>query len=303
MFKNIVTGVVLAACVAPAFAAVEWMTDMEAAKAKAAAEKKAILVDFTGSDWCGWCIRIRKEVFDKPRFEEYIKDKFVPVEIDLPQNPKFDPELRKRNEALSEKYRVEGFPTIMVTDARGTVTGGFVGGILDPARVESILDAGYANAQKLDAAQGLQGEARARVLAEVYRSLDEDLQNSAGAMLDEIKALDPKDTLGMGEIGKERRQMEEFVQKLGACKDPAEVRKVVDDTLAAAYPKNRPLILQAKCQVYMALAETEEDILAVRDAMLELVGDQPKRRAQVEKRFADPAAILKEIKAQRELKK
>ena len=50
MFKNIVTGVVLAACMAPAFAAVEWMTDLEAAKTKAAAENKAILIDFTGSD-------------------------------------------------------------------------------------------------------------------------------------------------------------------------------------------------------------------------------------------------------------
>lgn len=299
MFKNIVTGVVLAACVAPAFAAVEWMTDMEAAKAKAAAEKKAILVDFTGSDWCGWCIRIRKEIFDKPRFEEYIKDKFVPVEIDLPQNPNFDPELRKRNEALSAAYAVKGFPTIMVTDSRGAVTGGFVGGILDPARVESILDAGYANAQKLDAAQGMQGEARAKVLAEVYRSLAEDLQESAKPMLEEISALDPNDTTGMGEIVKVRQQMEAFARNLGACKEPAEMRKVVDDALATAYPKNRPVILQAKCQVLMALAETEEDVLAVRDAMLELVGDDAKRRALIERKFADPATILKQLKAHR----
>ena len=171
---------------APAFAAVEWMTDLEAAKTKAAAENKAILIDFTGSDWCGWCIRIRKEVFDTPRFEAYIKDKFVPVEIDLPQNPKFDAELRKRNQAICNQYNVQGFPTVMVTDARGSVTGGFVGGILEPEKVEKILDAGHANAKKLDAAQSLSGEAKAKVLCEVYRSLSEDMQESAQPMLDEI---------------------------------------------------------------------------------------------------------------------
>lgn len=303
MFRNIVTGVVLAACVAPAFAAVEWMTDMEAAKAKAAAEKKAILVDFTGSDWCGWCIRIRKEIFDKPRFEEYIKDKFVPVEIDLPHNPKFDPELRKRNEALSEQYAVEGFPTIMVTDARGVVTGGFVGGVLDPVKVEGILDAGYANAGKLDAAQALQGEAKAKALAEVYQSLPEELKRAADPMFKEILALDPNDTTGMGQVMKARQQMEELMQKLEASKNPAELRRVVEEGLAAAYPENRPMVLQLKCQVLLALAESEADIIAVRDALLELAGDDAARRAHVERNFADPAAVLKLIQQQRPAKK
>ena len=55
------------AMVAPSFAA-EWLTELPAAQAKAAAENKAILVDFTGSDWCGWCIRLRKNVFDTPEF-------------------------------------------------------------------------------------------------------------------------------------------------------------------------------------------------------------------------------------------
>ena len=98
---------------APAWAA-EWMTDLEAAKAKAAAENKAVLVDFIGSDWCGWCIRLRKQVLDTPAFEQYAKDKFVFMEVDVPRNPKFDKELRARNEKLCDQYGVDGFPTILV---------------------------------------------------------------------------------------------------------------------------------------------------------------------------------------------
>ncbi len=299
MFKNIVTGVVLAACMAPAFAAVEWMTDLEAAKTKAAAENKAILIDFTGSDWCGWCIRIRKEVFDTPRFEAYIKDKFVPVEIDLPQNPKFDAELRKRNQAICNQYNVQGFPTVMVTDARGSVTGGFVGGILEPERVEKILDAGHANAKKLDAVQSLSGEAKAKVLCEVYRSLSEDMQESAQPMLDEIVKLDPNDATGLSHVLKVREQSETFKQQLNNCKTPAEARQVVDAAVASAYPENRPMMLQVKSQVYLGTAETEADIIVARDAMLELVGSDSKQRISIEKHFADPAAMLKQIKSMR----
>ena len=299
MFKNIVTGVVLAACMAPAFAAVEWMTDLEAAKTKAAAENKAILIDFTGSDWCGWCIRIRKEVFDTPRFEAYIKDKFVPVEIDLPQNPKFDAELRKRNQAICNQYNVQGFPTVMVTDARGSVAGGFVGGILEPEKVEKILDAGHANAKKLDAAQSLSGEAKAKVLCEVYRSLSEDMQESAQPMLDEIVKLDPNDATGLSHVLKVREQSEAFKQQLNNCKTPAEARQVVDAAVASAYPENRPMMLQVKSQVYLGTAETEADIIVARDAMLELVGSDSKQRIGIEKHFADPAAMLKQIKSMR----
>ena len=89
MFKKPLCVAMLLAVLAPAWAA-EWMTDLEAAKAKAAAENKAVLVDFTGSDWCGWCIRLRKQVLDTPAFEAYARDKFVLMEVDVPQNPKFD---------------------------------------------------------------------------------------------------------------------------------------------------------------------------------------------------------------------
>ena len=275
MFKKLITGVVLAACVAPAFSAVEWMTDIEAAKTKAAAENKALLLDFTGSDWCGWCIRIRKEVFDKPRFEEYIRDKFVPVEIDIPNNP------------------------ILVTDAQGMVAGGFVGGIIDPVKVESILNAGLENARKLEAAQKLSGVEKAKVLAEVYKLLPEGVQASAQPILNEILALDPEDTVGLARLAKVRAQKEEFRKGLSTIADEAALKKYLEDSLAVAYPENRSMLLNVKGSLMMNTAETEADVVAAREVLLEAAGDDAARRAQVEKALSDPAAVLKQIKAYR----
>lgn len=297
MFKKLISGFVLAACVAPAFAAVEWMTDLEAAKKKAAAENKAVLLDFTGSDWCGWCIRIRNEVFDQPRFAEFARDKFVPVEIDVPNNPNFSPELRRRNEQLCKQYGIEGFPTIMVTDSRGVVAGGFVGGIVDPAKVEAILSAGLENARKLEAAQKLSGEEKAKALAAVYIALPEEMKGAAAPILEEIRALDPNDVSGLAQLARIREQKAAFRQGFVTAKDEASLLKFIEDSLAVAYPENRSMLLNVKGQVLMNIAETEEDIIAARAVLLEAYADNPTRRSQIEKSLSNPAAVLKNLKA------
>lgn len=297
MFKKLISGFVLAACVAPAFAAVEWMTDLEAAKKKAAAENKAVLLDFTGSDWCGWCIRIRNEVFDQPRFAEFARDKFVPVEIDVPNNPNFSPELRRRNEQLCKQYGIEGFPTIMVTDSRGVVAGGFVGGIVDPAKVEAILSAGLENARKLEAAQKLSGEEKAKALAAVYIALPEEMKGAAAPILEEIRALDPNDVSGLAQLARIREQKAAFRQGFVTAKDEASLLKFIEDSLAVAYPENRSMLLNVKGQVLMNMAETEEDIIAARAVLLEAYADNPTRRSQIEKSLSNPAAVLKNLKA------
>ncbi len=297
MFKKLISGFVLAACVAPAFAAVEWMTDLEAAKKKAAAENKAVLLDFTGSDWCGWCIRIRNEVFDQPRFAEFARDKFIPVEIDVPNNPNFSPELRRRNEQLCKQYGIEGFPTIMVTDSRGVVAGGFVGGIVDPAKVEAILSAGLENARKLEAAQKLSGEEKAKALAAVYIALPEEMKGAAAPILEEIRALDPNDVSGLAQLARIREQKAAFRQGFVTAKDEASLLKFIEDSLAVAYPENRSMLLNVKGQVLMNIAETEEDIIAARAVLLEAYADNPTRRSQIEKSLSNPAAVLKNLKA------
>ncbi|MCU0748551.1 MAG: thioredoxin family protein [Akkermansiaceae bacterium] len=93
-----------------------WSTDLEKAFEKAKAEKKSVLVEFTGSDWCPPCIAMRKNVFSKKEFIDAASKNFILVEIDL---PKGDEELRKKNEPIAEKYKIEGFPTVVLFTPEG----------------------------------------------------------------------------------------------------------------------------------------------------------------------------------------
>ena len=104
---------------ASAFAGDGWMTDFEAAKAKAKAENKPLLLDFTGSDWCGWCIKLDKEVFSKDAFKEYASAELVLVELDFPRGKGQSAELKAQNEKLAQQYGVRGFPTILVLSPEG----------------------------------------------------------------------------------------------------------------------------------------------------------------------------------------
>ena len=97
---------------------VSWLTDLDEGIKVAKAEKKAILVDFTGSDWCGWCIRLKKEVFDQKEFAAATKD-FVLVELDYPQKKQQSAEVKAKNKVWAEKFSIEGFPTIMLLDSNG----------------------------------------------------------------------------------------------------------------------------------------------------------------------------------------
>ncbi len=96
-----------------------WVTDFEAAKQQAKKEGKSLVVDFTGSDWCGWCIRLHKEVFDLEAFVAEAPKKYVFVELDFPQRKQLSDALKRQNEELKTRYAVKSFPTIFLCDADG----------------------------------------------------------------------------------------------------------------------------------------------------------------------------------------
>lgn len=108
----------VAALTASAFASTleGWTDDLDKAIEKAKAEKKSVLVEFTGSDWCPPCIAMRKNVFSKKEFVEAASKDFILVELDF---PKGDPDLKKRNEPLAKKYKIEGYPTVILLDSDG----------------------------------------------------------------------------------------------------------------------------------------------------------------------------------------
>lgn len=99
------------------FASEGWETDFDKAKEKAKAENKHILIDFSGSDWCGWCVKLDKEVFSKKAFKDYAKDNLVLVLADFPQDKsKQSAALQKQNDKLAKEFGVRGFPTVYILD-------------------------------------------------------------------------------------------------------------------------------------------------------------------------------------------
>ena len=80
-----------------------------------------MLVDFTGSDWCGWCIKLHDEVFNTPEFQAWADSSVVLLELDFPQNKAQDSAIEEQNSRLAKKYNVQGFPTVLFIDGNEKV--------------------------------------------------------------------------------------------------------------------------------------------------------------------------------------
>jgi thiol:disulfide interchange protein len=108
----------VAALTSTAFANVPegWTTDLEKAFKQAKAEKKSVLVEFTGSDWCPPCIAMRKNVFSKKEFVSEASKKYILVELDFPNG---DKAVKEKNQPYAEKYKIEGFPTVILFNPEG----------------------------------------------------------------------------------------------------------------------------------------------------------------------------------------
>jgi len=79
--------------------------------------KKPLLLFFTGSDWCGWCIRLQTEVFKTPEFKKWANENVVLVELDFPRRTALSPELTTQNNELQQFFAVQGYPTVWFVNA------------------------------------------------------------------------------------------------------------------------------------------------------------------------------------------
>ncbi len=100
-----------------------WLIDYSKALAIARQENRPMLLDFTGSDWCGWCIKLKDEVFNTEQFKKYASDNLVLVELDFPKSKRQSTQTKAQNKKLSQKYAVRGYPTIIILDAGGNKLG------------------------------------------------------------------------------------------------------------------------------------------------------------------------------------
>jgi len=148
MSRNLVAGLVMMAAVAllgAKAAAADWETNFDKATQAAAKSGQFLLLDFSGSDWCGWCMRLDEEVFSQPEFKKYAKRNLVCVLLDFPHQKKQNKKVRAQNVRLAEKYGVRGYPAVIILAPDGTLVGrtGYKAGGATPyvAHLKAMIDA------------------------------------------------------------------------------------------------------------------------------------------------------------------
>ena len=221
-----------------------WSDDFEASSKLAAAEGKDMLVDFTGSDWCGWCIKLNKEVFSHDEFKDGVKDGYVLVEIDYPKDKsKLSAETIAQNEGLKEEYAIAGYPTILLMDGKGrpfAKTGYQKGGPV--SYVESLKELSAvreARDEAFEKASKLEGVAKAKMLMETLKSMglsEALLAKFYGDEIETIKASDPSDESGYIKGIEQKGKFAEFQGKLNALASKGEFKEALaltNDTITS----------------------------------------------------------------------
>lgn len=250
-----------------------WLTDFKKAVAQAKAEGKDILMDFTGSDWCGWCIRLNQEVFSKDEFIKYAPQRFVLLELDFPRGEgKISDETRQQNEELQAKFQVEGFPSIVLADSQGrpyAMTGYQQGG---PAayvpHLEELRKVRVTRDELLAKAGKAQGVERAKLLDEALDSIPPNLTMVAyRSVVDDIIKLDANNEAGLkdeyqGKVseGEFKAAWQQFVRKHGRSEDIGELLGGVADLEKkfASYNTGLQQLIRVRLQILMKFEKAAE---------------------------------------------
>lgn len=256
-----------------------WTSDFAAAKKEAAESKKDLLIDFTGSDWCGWCIKLNKEVFSHQAFKDASKDKFVLVELDFPNDKsKLSEETQAQNKQLSEVYGIEGFPTILLTDAEGrpfATTGYQEGGAENYVKhLDELLAKKTVRDNGFKAASALEGTDKAKAYIAIFDSLG--LDDSVAAkfypdIIEQIRAADPEDTTGFTKRAAVKEKMAQFEDELNGKaqkKDFDGALKLIDDTLkeGGLPPDETQQVSITRAMIFAEQSKFDEAIKAVQEA-------------------------------------
>jgi thioredoxin-related protein len=293
------------ALTASTFAAEDlWVSDFEKAKQTAAAEGKDLLIDFTGSDWCAPCMRLRKEVFDVDAFKTAAPRNFVLVEIDFPQNKsKLTKETQEQNEKLKTQYGIRGFPSIVLADAQGRPyaqeTGQRPGG---PENYLPHLDELRAVRAKRDEAwkkaEGAQGVEKAKFLAAGLKVLSDELvAQHYSKVIAEITALDPKDETGVGAAMSFKADLATLQGEIGtiAGKDGADAARKKADEFIAGHTKltanQKQITLLALLPIYRPPEDNETVVKLMGEVKaLDAASQEGKQAAEIEERVKEMIA-------------
>lgn len=284
-----------------------WRADLPAALAQAGREGKHVLVDFTGSDWCAACIRLRRNILDSKDFMQWAGKQFVFVEVDIPQKAILPVEQLEKNKAVADAYGVSGFPTIMVLNARGQVTGGFLGDVGQVDAAVAQLEKALRVSVLFDQAAELTGLGKAQALMDAYRLFPggKAFAMHRDALEAEILKHDPDNATGLKDVLQVREQAEQFEAERGAVpRFSAEYGQMIERQLAEALAPNRAGVLMAKCQHVLGTARTIEDLEQAKRLLEQVIRlqnpDEAKEtQAYLERFFTDLPALLRMLQQNR----
>jgi len=314
MLKSFFFALPLLAIVAPAHAESLWLNDLPSALQQAAAQKKHVLLYFSGADGCESSKILKKEVFDTPAFNHYARNKFLMLEVQMPAASTMKNDASSATSPqmplLAKAYGVEDAPLVLMLNPDAVVLGGFMGGHDSLSTVKGILNFALEDAvainQKLSAAKALKGEAKARLLFEAYQALPKWIQKNAKGLLSQIKAADSADVLGLREAANQKTKLSSEMKRISdlinaASDNPNAVLAVVNAELEkmrlivariaaasnepnavlslerenAVYKKLRPHLLSIKGNVMLYTANSLEDVAAAKACLLEFAKSHP----------------------------
>ena len=244
-----------------------WVDDFDEAVKLAKAENKDLLVDFTGSDWCGWCIKLHEEVFQHEPFYTAAEKNFVLVALDFPRDEAVKAKVPnpERNRELANLYGVQGYPTVLLMTADGEVfgqTGYQAGG--PEAYLEHITTlttegkASLAEISKLvDAYKNAEGDAKTAAFTAVLEGFESREDGAAGmnSLADILRAhltADADNAQGMNE-----RVIKSLLKK-------GKADEAVNAAAVKLDPKNeKGLLEQVVHAKFMSIADEDEAVAAI----------------------------------------
>lgn len=218
-----------------------WIDDYDLALKRAAEENKYIVADFSGSDWCGWCKKLDREVFDTEVFRKGAADKYVLLMIDSPSDKKLLSEkAAKQNPGLVDKYGIRGFPTVLILDAKG----------------EKVAKLGYQKGGPEKYLKLLESSVKEGPDIQKYIKPIEDLLNAPDAeyakesekVMDEVMKRFPSPDGPMAAEAKSklRKQIQEACKEAFFTKVFAKYMPIYDKAFAEAHAMKVPAHMEAK---------------------------------------------------------
>ncbi len=262
-----------------------WTDSIAAAKEAAQKEKKDLLINFTGSDWCQFCIQLDKDVFSKEEFLKPAREHFVLVKLDFPKDTSIQSaEVIQQNAEWQKTLAVEGFPTIALLDSemRPYAFTGFREESADQylAHLESLRETRVARDEAMAKAAKADGTERAKALDEALESLDQQVVETYYTdVINEIVELDPDDAVGLRTKYNESQERElqrallSDIAMVSRLKSPSVAVQFIDEAIAAVKmaPATQYQVLLTKLDLFRKMGQSQQ-AEAIIDDMMKIEG-------------------------------